>query len=121
MTLAYQSLLMLVLLVTGAVAALPVLLRESTHQLSPPLRSGLIQPGLWIVETPQGWWYLNGRLQNQRDIERFLRRNGGRHMVHYLPSNALPIEKVSRSLRWLRRLVPGAVVLELPPVERPAQ
>ncbi|MEB3335740.1 MAG: hypothetical protein VKP70_12240 [Cyanobacteriota bacterium] len=115
MTLAFQSLLMTVMVVVGTVALLPWLLRESRPQPGPPLtaRSG---PGeLWIVETPGGQWFLNGDPRSRRELERLLRRRGGGPLVHYLPSDALPLATVTRSLGWLRTLAPGAVVLDLPP------
>lgn len=121
MTLAFQSVLMMVVLLTGTVALLPGLLQESSPQPSPALRPGLGRVGLWIVETPKGRWYLNGSPQSRVDLERLLRRQNGRQMIHYLPSDALPFEQVTKSLRWLRGLAPGAVVLELPSVARPWQ
>lgn len=119
MTLAFQALLMMVVLLTGTVALLPGLLRESRPQPSPALRPGLGPAGLWIVETPQGRWYLNGVPRSRGDLERLLRRQAGQQLVHYLPSDALRFEQVTTSLRWLRGLAPAAVVLELPPVARP--
>jgi hypothetical protein len=115
MTLAFQSLVMTVMVVVGTVALLPLLLRESRPQPGPPLTSRLGSGVVWIVETPGGQWYLNGQPQSRRDLERLLKRQGSGPMVHYLPSNAVPLGTVARSLRWLRTLAPGAVVLELPP------
>jgi hypothetical protein len=119
MTLALQSLLMTVMVVVGTVALLPLLLRESRPQPGTPLTSRLRPGALWIVETPGGQWYLNGQPQSRRDLERLLRRQGRGPMVHYLPSDAVPLGTVTRSLRWLRTLAPGAVVLELPPSTPP--
>ena len=119
MTLAFQSVLMMVVLLTGTVALLPGLLRESRPQPSPVLRPGLGPAGLWIVETPKGSWYMNGSPQSRVDLERLLRRQNGGQLIHYLPSDALRFEQVTNSLRWLRGLAPGAVVLELPPASRP--
>jgi hypothetical protein len=115
MTLAFQSLLMTVLLVCGAVAFLPALLSQSTPQLSPSLRAGLQGPGLWVVESPKGQWFANGALLSRGDLAKLIEGKGKQQLIHYLPSDALQLEKVSLSLGWLRSLAPGAVVLELPP------
>jgi hypothetical protein len=119
MTLAHQSLLMLVLLVTGAVAVLPVALRESRLYSSPALRAAIESSPLRIVETPQGRWLLHGVPRSPRDLERLLRQRPQQQRVHYLPSDALPFERVTRSLRWLRGLGQAPVVLELPPGAAP--
>ncbi len=116
MSLAYQSLFISVLIVVGVVSSLPLFLREMYPPRSPvPLRSGLRRPGLWIVESLEGHWYINGQLKSRLDLERTLQRQSRQELVHYLPSNALSLEAVSRSMRWLRTLAPGSVVLELPP------
>lgn len=115
MTLAHQSLLMLVLLVTGAVAVLPVALREARLHPSPALRGAMKSSPLRIVETPQGLWLIQGAPRSPRDLERLLRQRPQQLRVHYLPSDALPFERVTRSLRWLRGLGQAPVVLELPP------
>lgn len=118
MTLAFQSLLMMVLLVSGAVAVLPVALRDSRPQSPPPDPSRWEPSRLWIVETPQGRWRINGVPRSRSDLERLMRRQPRLQRVHYLPSDALPLIQVSRSLRLLRGLTPAAVVLELPPGDR---
>jgi hypothetical protein len=119
MTLAFQSLVMMVLLVCGAVAVMPVLLLQPTPRLSPPLRQGLTGPGLWLVENPKGQWFLNGDSLSRLALTKLLQGQGRQQIIHYLPSDALQLEKVTTSLRWLRSLAPGSVVLELPPVGRP--
>lgn len=119
MTLAFQAMLMMVVLLTGTVALLPTLLRDTRPQPSPALRDGLEAAGVWLVETPKGQWYWNGAPRTRWELERVLRRQNSRQRVHYLPSDALPFERVTASLRWLRRLAPGAVVLELPPEVQP--
>lgn len=119
MSLAFQSLVMMVLLVCGAVAVMPVLLVQPNPRPSPPLRQGLQGPGLWLVENPKGQWFLNGDLLSRRDLAKHVQRQSRQQIIHYLPSDALQLEKVTTSLRWLRSLAPGSVVLELPPVSRP--
>ncbi|MEB3319271.1 MAG: hypothetical protein VKO39_14175 [Cyanobacteriota bacterium] len=118
MTLAFQSLLMVVLLVSGAVAVVPVVLRDFPPQAptAAPARWGASR--LWIVETPQGRWLINGVPRTPNDLERLMRRQSPLQRVHYLPSDALPLVRVSRSLRLLRGWTPAAVVLELPPGDR---
>jgi hypothetical protein len=120
MNLAYQSLLMLVLLVTGTVAVLPLSLRGT---VPPTLRSQAPAPvyrgtPLWLVESPNGQWRVNGDLVSSKDVGRLLQRRSRQQRVHYLPSDALPFERVSRSMRWLKTHSPASVVLELPPGAR---
>lgn len=121
MTLAFQSMVMLVLLVCGSVGVIPVLLLQPNPRLSPPLRQGLQGPGLWLVENPKGQWFLHGDPLSRLDLTKLVQRQGRQQIIHYLPSDALQMEKVSTSLRWLRSLAPGSVVLELPPVSRPSR
>ncbi|MFN9546056.1 MAG: hypothetical protein ACK6AD_03150 [Cyanobacteriota bacterium] len=121
MTLAFQSLLMMVLLVTGTVAVVPFVLRESRPLPSPTLRAGLGPAALWLVESAQGKWSLNGTPHTPQELERLLPTRARSRLVHYLPSDALPLARVSRSLRWLRDLAPASVVLELPPGSRPSR
>lgn len=115
MSLAFQSLLSTVLMVCGAVAFLPMLWLKPQPHVSPPLRAGLQRPGIWLVENPKGQWFWNGAPQSKRDLAALLRRQGRKPLIHYLPSDALPLENVASSLTWLRSLVPGTVVLDFPP------
>lgn len=115
MTLAFQAMVMMVLAICGAVAAVPTLLTRPDPKLSPPLRVGLERTGLWIVESPKDLWFVNGLRSSRADLEKLFTRKQSNQMIHYLPSDALSLDHVSRSLRWLRSLAPGAVVLELPP------
>lgn len=121
MTLAFQSMVMLVLLVCGAVAVLPALLMPSAPRVTPALRLGLKQPGLWIVENPKGQWFVNGYPQSSSTLVRLVQSQGRSQMIHYLPSDTLQLQKVMLSLRWLRSLAPGSVVLELPPTTWPSR
>jgi hypothetical protein len=116
MTLAFQTMLMVVLLVSGSVAFIPLLLRDATPRPTPSFRaSSLRQPGLWIVENGKGEWFVNGVPVSPDRLVQLLRGQGRQRIAHYLPSDALPLARVARSLRRLRTLTPGAVVLELPP------
>jgi hypothetical protein len=124
MNLAYQSLLMLVLFVSEAVALFPLFLRgTATPALHSPIPSPAPVDGgsspLWLVETPQGQWSVNGDRLSSTDLGHFLQRRTPLQRVHYLPSDALSFEKVSRSMRWLKKQSPAPVVLELPYVARP--
>jgi hypothetical protein len=118
MTLAHQTLLMLVLLISGSVAVMPFALREFRPQPSPPLRAGSAVHGLWIVQTPRGRWLINGTPTPTADLQSVFRRRPRLQRVHYLPSDSLPMGEVSRSLRQLRQLAPASVVLELSPPGR---
>lgn len=113
MTLAFQSLVMVVLVVCGSVALIPLRLVGPEPSLSPALRSGLRQPGLWVVESIKGQWFVNGAFHAKADLVALLKEEGQTQMIHYLPSDALPLQRVTSSLQWLRSLAPNAVVLEL--------
>jgi hypothetical protein len=113
MSLALHCLTILVLLVTGTAAVVPVAVRESARHRSPLPRSAGASTGLWLVESPQSGWLFRGSRLSTQDVERLLRRQKTPPQVHYFPSNALPISRVSRSLRWLRGLTTAPVVLEL--------
>ena len=115
MTLAFQSMMMAVLVVCGAVAAIPSLLRPSEPRLPPPLHVGLQQPGLWLVENSKGQWFVNGGPSAKSHIVSMVEKQARRQVIHYLPSDALPLERVGSSLRWLRSIAPNSVVLELSP------
>ncbi|MFM7465625.1 MAG: hypothetical protein ACKO28_09190 [Cyanobium sp.] len=115
MNLAFQSLLMLLLLVCGAVVVLPYWLFRPDPSLSPPLRLGLKQPGIWVVESGKDQWFVNGALHAKADLAALLKEQSQKQLVHYLPSDALPLQRVTTSVQWLRSLAPNAVVLELPP------
>ena len=121
MTLAFQALVMAVLMVCGAAAYWPVLLLQPNPHRSVPLRPGLQRLGLLIVESPTGQWFVNGVPQSQRDIKAIFLQHDPKPIIHYLPSDALPLAQVSRSLQRLRSLAPGAVVLNLPPGTTPSQ
>ena len=114
MTLAFQSLVMVVLVVCGSVAVIPLRLLSPEPSLSPALRSGLRQPGLWVVESINGQWFVNGAFHTKADLVALLKGQGQTQMIHYLPSDALPLQSVTTSLHWLRSLAPKAVVLGLP-------
>lgn len=113
MSLALHSLALLVLLITGTVALVPLAVRESTPHRSHLPRSAGASTGLWLVESAQTGWLFRGSRLSAQDVERLLRRQETLPRVHYLPSNALPLSRVSRSLRWLRGLTTTPVVLEL--------
>lgn len=114
MTLGFQSLLMAVLVVCGAVVILPIQRLILEPRVTPPLRSGLREPGLWLVETPSGQWFVNGSSHSNRGLVLLLRNTTANQVIHYLPSDALTLKRVSTSLRWLRSQAPKRVVLELP-------
>lgn len=118
MTLAFQSLLMVVLVVCGSVAVIPLWMVSPKPSPSPALRLGLRQPGFWVVESITGQWFVNGTFHAKADLVALVREQGQSHLVHYLPSDALPMQRVTTSLQWLRSLAPNAVVLELP-IPRP--
>jgi hypothetical protein len=69
-----QSLVMTVLLTTGTITVMPLLIRDVSPQGPAPLRVGLRQPGQWIVESPQGDFYVNGAPQSRTELARTLHR-----------------------------------------------
>ena len=114
MTQAFPCMLGFTLLVCGAVAALPAIVRERIpHQR--PLASIQGRDSLWVVEAPGPRWYLGGQPIEPVRLAALVRREGDRAAVNYLPSAALPIGEIAGSLRWLRSLGSGPVLLELPP------
>jgi hypothetical protein len=115
MTLAYPSLWILVLLVTGSVVAMPMAMRDTTPVLAPSreMTSGAGEERLWLVESLQGRWFINGRSLSRLELEKLLQLRPHQLQIYYLPSDALPIDRVSQSLRWLRHHTPGTVTLEL--------
>ncbi len=115
MSIAFQCLLMMVLLVCGFVAFLPLQLLQPEPRLPATLPSSLQRSSLWIVENPRGQWFVNGVPHTLRDLQRLLQQARPQATIRYLPSDALPLERVTRSLHWLRSLAPGSVVLDLAP------
>ena len=118
MSLALQCLVGLTLLICGAVAALPEIARERLPRPQ-PLSSVQGAASLWLVQAPGQHWYLGGQAIESGRLAALLRHEGSRAAVHYLPSAALPLGEISSSLRWLRSLGSGPVLLELPPPSRP--
>ena len=118
MSLALQCLVGLTLLVCGAVAALPEIASERLPRAR-PLSSVQGAASLWLVQAPGKHWFLGGQSIASGRLATLLRHEGSRVAVHYLPSAALPLGEISSSLRWLRSLGSGPVLLELPPPSRP--
>ncbi|MEI6030806.1 MAG: hypothetical protein WCQ20_06515 [Synechococcaceae cyanobacterium ELA739] len=114
MSLAIQSMVGLTLLICGAVAALPEIAHERLPRSQPLAR---VQGGaaLWLVQAPGQRWYLAGQAIESARLASLVRRQAGPVALHYLPSSALPIGEISRSLAWLRGLKSGPVLIELPP------
>ncbi len=107
------ALVTLTLLVCGGVALVPDLGRErAPRQRQPPATASLVKP-IWLVRSGSGRWYLNGDPISHGDLAKRLARAPGGD-VHLLVSSQLSSAEASRSLRWLRSLGGGAVVLELP-------
>lgn len=114
MTLALQSLVGLCLLVAGATAALPALWLGAEPRTRPDQPSAAGASRLWVVRGAGSHWFVNGDPISPEALARRLEQDRGRTQLRFLPSTALPMEEVSRSLRWLRQRHGTAVVLELP-------
>lgn len=118
MSFALPSLVGLTLLVCGVVASVPAVVAERSPRQRPlgPVVAGAER--LRIVEGPGDRWYLNGVPVSRATLRNRLARGDEAREVRYLPSAALPMATVSRSLRWLREGNRGAVMLELLPPPR---
>ncbi|MEB3256199.1 MAG: hypothetical protein VKJ05_07415 [Synechococcaceae cyanobacterium] len=115
MNLALPSLVALTLVVLGAVASVPAIVREPTprqHQAQPRLPQAEV---LRVVEAPGDRWYLHGRPIPRAVLGDRLRRQAVAPELRFLPSAALSTARVADSLRWLRRSSRGPVGLELLP------
>ena len=119
MSLALQSLVALTLLVSGAVAVLPLLLQDPAPVALEGNGPGPVaEDRLRLVESAAGRWFLNGEPIGRPALVVLLRQQANEPMVEYLPSSALAVGHVRRSLTWLRRNGAPAALLALPAVER---
>ena len=110
MTTPLLSLTALTLLLCGAIAALPAIVRPVQPRALPPASAAR---AVWVVQAPQQRWFLNGTAIAGLQLLSWLQKNGRGVHIHLLPSGALSIEDVHQGLRWLRQ--GGATVeLELP-------
>ena len=116
MTLMLQSLVALCLLTCGAVAAVPVLV-DRPKPVAADAEATMAEAGesLRVVEAPGGRWFLNGDPIGRLALADLLRQQGAAQPVRYLPSAALPVGQVARSLAWLRRSGAAAAMLTIPP------
>lgn len=116
MSLAYQSLLMMVLLVCSAATAVPMFLLPRNPRLAPAsLNTRNLQPGLFLIENGKGEWFVNGTFQPKKNLVSQLQSTDQSQVIRYLPSDALELRQVAASLRWLRGNASGSVVLEIMP------
>jgi hypothetical protein len=113
MSLALQSLVVLTLLVCAGVASLPLITGAAAPRPDPGMPPGSA-PALRVVEAPGGRWFLNGDPIGRGALADLLRQQGATQPVRYLPSAALGVGQVARSLAWLRRSGAAAAVLAIP-------
>ena len=115
MSLMLQSLVALTLLTCGAVAAEPVVV-DRPEPVAADADAPLAVAGesLRVVEAPGGRWFLNGDPIGRGALADLLRQQGATQPVRYLPSAALGVGQVARSLAWLRRSGAAAAVLAIP-------
>lgn len=117
MSLALQCLVGCTLLLCGAVAVLPELVRERTPHPRAALKAAGSQH--WIVQSASGHWFLDGEPMPLTRLNRELRRPDRRQQqLHYLPSGALSLAQISSSLASLRRISQAPVTLEIPELQR---
>lgn len=102
----------LTLLVCGAVAAVPFMVRERRPRAQ-PAAMGLPLQEVWIVRGPGERWYLDGRPLEQAALARVLRRQPSGAQLHLLPTAGLSSGDLAAALRWLRQLRGDGVRLEL--------
>ena len=115
MTLILQSLVALTLLTCGAVAAVPVMVDRPepvAADAEAPMEVG--GESLRVVEAPGGRWFLNGDPIGRVALADLLRQQGVAQPVRYLPSAALGVGEVARSLAWLRRNGAATAMLAIP-------
>jgi hypothetical protein len=118
MTLLLQSLVPLTLLTCGAVAALPVLV-DRPEPVAADAEAPMAGAGesLRLVEAPGSRWFLNGDPIGRVALADLLRQQSSAQSVRYLPSAALGVGEVARSLAWLRRSGAAGAMLAIPPQE----
>ena len=114
MNFAVPSLVALTLLVCGAVASLPLLVSRTVPKSQPPLAEQPLGSPHWIVEAPGDRWFVDGDPISRLDLANRLRQDREQGLQHFLPSGALSMGEVKRSLQWLRHLSPHPVLLDLP-------
>jgi hypothetical protein len=110
------SLTALTLLICGAVAGLPAIVRPSMLRSVPrsvPQASGSMDRELWVVQAPGERWFLNGAAISRDQLATRLRRSGSSDHIHHLPSAALSMAEIHRGMQWLRQ-GGASVALELP-------
>jgi hypothetical protein len=107
----------LTLLLTTAVALLPVLLADRPVPRLPPSTSSSSRENattpLVVIRTAQARWLVNGIPVSTRELERQLRSGGQRLAIQFLPSPALPVGEVRRWWLWLGQRSGGPVALAL--------
>ncbi|MFO7628748.1 MAG: hypothetical protein R6W06_04385 [Prochlorococcaceae cyanobacterium] len=104
----------LTLLLTTAVAVLPVLLvRRPSARLLNTTSAAATTPVV-VIRTAQGRWLINGTPLTALALERQLRAGGPRLAIRFLPSPALSTAEVRRWWLWLAQSSGGAVGLALP-------
>jgi len=118
MPLILQSLVAVCLLTCGAVAAVPVLV-DRPEPVAAEAKAPMAEAGesLRVVEAPGGRWFLNGDPIGRVALAALLRQQGSAQPVRYLPSAALGVGEVARSLAWLRRSGAAGAMLAIPPRE----
>jgi hypothetical protein len=102
----------LTLMVCGAVATLPAVVRERIPRPQ-PVAAGLPPQEVWIVRGPQERWFVDGRPLSGPTLGALLRRQPPGTQLHLLPAAGLSSAEVAASLRWLRGLRGDPVRLEL--------
>jgi hypothetical protein len=118
MSLSLACLVGLTLLIGGFTAALPGVVREREPRQRNRAELAAGSERLRLVQAPGDRWFINGEPISRQNLAERLQRHRATRELRYLPSAALPMGTVSRSLAWLRQLGDHAVLLELLPPAR---
>jgi hypothetical protein len=114
MSYAVPSLVALTLLICAAVASMPLVVTRTVPKSQPPLAAEPLGSPHWIVEAPGDRWFVDGAPISRLELANRLRLDPEQGLQHFLPSAALSMGDVKRSLQWLRSLSANPVSLDLP-------
>jgi hypothetical protein len=116
-TYAIPSLVGVILLLCGSVAALADLARDRQPMVRPQAAQAFASV-LWVVQAGDGRWFVNGEPVSGSRLPRVLEAQPSRAEIRFLPAATLPLGQVARSLAQLRSISTRPVALALPE-ERP--
>jgi hypothetical protein len=101
-TLTLPALVSLTLMVCGAVAIVPEIVRDRRPRLAPG-HAGVPSQAVWLVRAPGDRWLLDGQTLPSDRLAQHLARQPRGMVLHLLPSASLSAAEVATALRWLRQ------------------